>query len=426
MHTLSSRDARVIWHPYTQMQTAKPAVGIVKGAGAYLYDEDGNKYIDAIASWWTNIHGHAHPYLAAQIAGQANTLEHVIFAGFTHEPAVKLAEEILARLPGNQQKVFYSDNGSTAVEVALKMTMQFWFNKGQARTKIIAFEGYHGDTFGAMAVSARTAFTRPFDALLFDVLFLPPPEFGKEKESVEALQAILNQYTNEVAAFIYEPLVQGTAGMRMMNPAALNELMALCKSNQVMCIADEVMTGFGRTGKMFASEFMELEPDLFCLSKGLTGGMMALGMTTCTTAIYEAFLSNDRMKTFFHGHSYTANPIACAAGVASLHLFETENTLARIAGIAAQHKAFLESVLHHPAIQTGRTLGVILALELKTGGDQSYFNPLKEQAAAYFFSRGILLRPLGHILYLMPPYCIAEEDLRYIYSTIVQFLDQVK
>jgi len=316
--TLTERDLKVIWHPYTQMKTAMPPVPIVRGEGACLFDENGKKYIDAVSSWWVNIHGHAHPYIAQKVSEQLRKLEHVIFAGFTHEGAVELAERLLEILPANQQKVFYSDNGSTAVEVAIKMCLQYWHNKGQNRTKILAFKNaYHGDTFGAMAVSGRSAFTAAFDSLLFDVEFIDLPD----KENITNLQSLISNLSHQTACFIFEPLVQGAGGMLMYEARYLDELMAHCRNEGVLMIADEVFTGFGRTGKAFASNHVTEQPDIMCFSKGLTGGTMALGLTTCTQQIYDAFLSDDHLKTLFHGHSFTANPVAIAAALASLDLF---------------------------------------------------------------------------------------------------------
>ncbi|MEO8795182.1 MAG: aminotransferase class III-fold pyridoxal phosphate-dependent enzyme, partial [Daejeonella sp.] len=270
--SLSERDQAVIWHPYTQMQTAGLPIGILKGEGVYLIADDGTKYLDAVSSWWVNIHGHAHPYIAEKVAEQLRTLEHVIFAGFTHPSAVVLAERLLKIIPKNQQKVFYSDNGSTAVEVALKMALQFWQNNGENRLKILAFNNsYHGDTFGAMSVSSRSAFTEPFEKLLFEVEFIDVPV----KSNLEQLKAHITSIKNDLAAFIYEPLIQGAGGMQMYDAADMDELIAHCRSESVLLIADEVMTGFGRTGKLFASEYMSIKPDMMCFSKGITGGTMA-------------------------------------------------------------------------------------------------------------------------------------------------------
>ncbi|HEV7232451.1 MAG TPA: adenosylmethionine--8-amino-7-oxononanoate transaminase [Bacteroidia bacterium] len=421
--SLSTRDSSIIWHPYTQMHTALPPIGIVSGKGAWLYEESGKRYLDAISSWWTNLHGHSHPYLAEKIHAQALALEHLIFAGFTHEPAVRLAEMLLGVLPEGQKRVFYSDNGSTAVEVGLKMALQFWHNKGEKRTKIIALkEAYHGDTFGAMSVSGRSAFTGAFDSLLFDVYFIEAPLPGREELALQELKSLIAEHGKELAAFIYEPMVQGTAGMRMMDADGLNALVEICQKEKIICIADEVMTGFGRTGKMFASEYLRMKPDVVCLSKGLTGGMMAFGVTTCSNKIYHAFLSEDKMKTFFHGHSYTANPIACTAGIASLELFEKEQSLKHVKRIEACHRRFADRLKGHKALKEVRLMGVILVLELE--GDTSYFHSVRDKAYAFFLEKQILIRPLGNVIYLMPPYCITDADLDYIYSTLLQFLNE--
>ncbi len=418
--TLAERDQEVIWHPYTQMQNAVPPIPIVRGEGVYLIGEDGKKYIDAVSSWWVNIHGHAHPYIAEKVAGQLKTLEHVIFAGFTHSGAVELAERLLEILPANQKKVFYSDNGSTAVEVALKMCFQYWHNRGQSRNKVLAFHNsYHGDTFGAMAVSSRSAFTHPFENLLFEVEFIDVPD----KNNIDSLKAKLSELGSQLSAFIFEPLVQGAGGMQMYQAEYLNDLIAHCKSEGILCIADEVMTGFGRTGKLFASGHLEQQPDLMCFSKGLTGGTMALGVTTCTFKIYEAFLSDDKLKTLFHGHSFTANPIACSAALASLDLLLNTETAAHIDRISAKHTAFSSRLSQHPKVKQLRQTGTILALEWKTEEGTSYFNNLRNNLYNFFLQEGIILRPLGNIIYIMPPYCISNDQLDYVYGKIEEALE---
>ena len=420
--SLIDRDLKVIWHPYTQMKTAAPPVPIVRGSGALLFDEGGKQYIDAVSSWWVNIHGHAHPYIAQKVAQQLQKLEHVIFAGFTHEGAVELAERLLKILPNNQQKVFYSDNGSTAVEVAIKMCLQYWHNKGENRTKIIAFKNaYHGDTFGAMAVSGRSAFTAAFDQLLFEVEFIELPN----EKNVQHLKCQISDLKSEVACFIFEPLVQGAGGMLMYEARYLNELMAHCRQEDVLLIADEVFTGFGRTGKRFASNHVAEEPDIMCFSKGLTGGTMALGLTTCTLQIYDAFLSDDRLKTLFHGHSFTANPVACAAALASLDLFLEPATARNIERITAMHRQFGEKIKHYPKVKTIRQTGTIFAMEWETGSDTSYFNSLRDTLYRYFLDAGIILRPLGNTIYILPPYCITAEQLNYIYAKIEQALNEI-
>ncbi len=418
--SLAERDKAIIWHPYTQMKTAADPIGIVKGEGVYLIDETGRKYIDAVSSWWVNLHGHSHPHIAKRVSEQLYTLEHAIFAGFTHLPAVELAEGLLTILPANQAKIFYSDNGSTAVEVALKMCLQYWSNKGEPRKKVLAFNNsYHGDTFGAMSVSARSAFTAPFESLLFDVVYIDTPN----AENIEDIKSQISNLKSQISSFIYEPLVQGSAGMLMYEAKYLDELLDHCRHCNVFLIADEVMTGFGRTGKIFASDYLTTKPDIVCLSKGLTGGTMALGVTSCTQSIYDAFLSENKLKTFFHGHSFTANPIACAAAVASLELTLHPENLANIRRISDCHSRFAEKISSHAKLKDVRQTGTILAFEWETEGNSSYFSSLRDSLYSYFLKEGIILRPLGNIIYILPPYCITNEQLDFIYSKIEEALE---
>lgn len=420
MSSIRERDSKVIWHPYTPMKLWPEAIGVVRGKGAYLFDEEGNRFIDAISSWWVNLHGHSHPHIARKVGEQAQTLEHSIFAGFTHEPAVELAERLLEILPGEQKKIFYSDNGSTAVEVALKMALQYWENKGRPKKKIVAIEGaYHGDTFGAMSVSGRSMFTQPFDDKLFEVAFISFPE-GDGKESIGELKQLLAN--KEVAAFIAEPLIQGTAGMRVYSADVLEQLFGLCKEYEVLIISDEVMTGFGRTGKLFACDNVATEPDMICLSKGLTGGTMPMGVTSCRQHIFDAFYDDDRGKTLYHGHSYTANPLACAAGLASLDLLLKDECTESRKRIEQTHAAFADKVRGYEKVKEIRQVGTIIAFELNTGSSTSYTNEQRDRLYRFFIERNILLRPLGNIIYLLPPYCIANEDLEYIYAAIEELL----
>lgn len=419
--TIAEKDKKYIWHPYTQMKDALPVIPIVSANKTLLYGEDGKTYIDAVSSWWTNIHGHAHPFISEQIYKQAKTAEHLIFAGFTHQPAVDLAESLLQVLGSNQEKVFYSDNGSTAVEVALKMAFQYWHNREKEKRLVIAFENaYHGDTFGAMSVSGRNAFTAPFQPFLFEVKTIPVPVQGKEEECIQSFKKILADHQNEIASFIFEPLIQGTAGMIMYDSATLEKLITLCREEQILTIADEVMTGFGRTGKLFAVDYLHHKPDIFCFSKGITGGFMPLGVTTCTTEVFDAFLSDQKSKTFFHGHSYTANPLACAAALASLQLLGKEETKQQIKNIGKQHNFFAETNFGNKKLQDMRVTGTILAMNFSVA-DHSYFSSIRDKMYSYFIENGILLRPLGNILYVMPPYCISENELNYIYHHILEF-----
>ncbi|MEO6520904.1 MAG: adenosylmethionine--8-amino-7-oxononanoate transaminase [Mucilaginibacter sp.] len=417
---LVERDLKVIWHPYTQMQTAAPPIPIVKGEGVVLFDENGEAYIDAVSSWWVNIHGHSHPYIAQKVAEQLLKLEHVIFAGFTHEGAVELAERLLAILPNNQSKVFYSDNGSTAIEVAIKMCLQYWHNQGMPRTKVLALKNaYHGDTFGAMAVSGRSAFTNVFESLLFEVEFIDLPDAN----NIESIKSQVSSIKTDLACFIFEPLLQGSGGMLMYEAEYLDQLMAHCRAENVLTIADEVLTGFGRTGKRFACDHLQQQPDIMCFSKGLTGGTMALGVTTCTQAIYDAFLSDDKLKTLFHGHSFTANPIACAAALASMDLFLSPETMENIQRIEERHARFALKIGHHPKLKEVRQIGTIIAMEWETGGQTSYFSNLRDKLYQHFLKAGIILRPLGNVLYILPPYCISNEQLDYIYTEIEAALE---
>ncbi len=419
--SLSEIDQALIWHPYTQHKLNKPPIAITRGQGVFLYDEEANAYLDAISSWWVNIHGHGHPYIAEKIHEQALKLEHVIFTGFTHEPAVFLAKRLMPILPGNFSKLFYSDNGSTAVEVAIKMAIQYWSNKsgpkGRRRKKILALNhSYHGDTFGAMSVSDRSIFTLPFQEWLFEVQFVDAPA----KENIAKTKNLIDQMSEEICCFIYEPLLQGAGGMKIYEAEALDELLVFLKSKGIICIADEVLTGFGRTGKMFAGEYLNTKADIICLSKGLTGGSMALGATATTEEIYEAFLSDDRTLTFFHGHSFTANPIACSAALASLDLFEKESTLQKVSFLSQENEKF-KLVLQDPGlkgIKNPRSIGTILAFELESGRD-GYLNTISSTIAAEAIKNGIFLRPLGNTVYIMPPYCINEKQLQVLYQFLL-------
>lgn len=420
--TWSERDQQVIWHPYTQMQTAPAPIGIVRGEGACLFDEAGNSYLDATSSWWVNIHGHANPHIAQRLAAQALQLQHCIFAGYTHPGAVELAERLLPILPGRQRRVFYSDNGSTAVEVALKMALQYWDNKGARKQNILAFKNaYHGDTFGAMSVSGRSVFTAPFDDLLFDVHFIDTPT----RENVPALKAAIEGLgPGTIAAFIFEPLLQGAGGMLMYEAAALDQLLQYCKQQQILLIADEILTGFGRTGKNFAMENVTTAPDMICLSKGLTGGSMALGITTCTAEIYEAFLSDSKLKTLFHGHSFTANSLACSVALASLDLFLQPECMQQRERIHAQHRQFIQQLAAFKTVKHIRLLGTILAFEIVTPGQDTYTNQLADELHRFFRAKRIMLRPLGNTLYILPPYCITNEELGKVYESILEFVGQ--
>ncbi len=406
------------------MLTARPPVAIVRGEGALLYDEDGREYIDAISSWWVNVHGHAHPYIAERVAEQLRSLEHVIFAGFTHEPAVILAERLLKVLPDNQSRIFYSDNGSTAVEVAVKMALQYWRNRGHKRQKLIVLSNsYHGDTFGAMSVSVRDLFTEPFWELLFDVVVVDAPVGGKGNEALAQLERAVN--SDDIAAFIFEPLLQGAGGMIVYDAVPLDRMLALCKEYKIPTIADEVLTGFGRTGKFFASDYLINKPDIICLSKGLTGGTMALGATSCTEEIYEAFLSDDKRKSLFHGHSYTGNPIACAAALASLDLFEKKETWDDVARVSLRQKAFVSAISKHERVRNPRRIGTVMAFDVAAKGKTGYLNNLRDWMNDFCIDRRVIVRPLGNVMYLIPPYCMTDSQLESVYSVLTAMLQEL-
>lgn len=419
--SLLEQDKAAVWHPFTPIYYATDNIIIERGDGAWFYDIDGNPYLDAISSWWVNLHGHCNPYITKAIIHQLGKLEHSIFAAFTHEPGITLATRLLSHLP-NFEKVFFSDNGSTAVEVGIKMALQYWWNIDEPKQKIIAFkDAYHGDTFGGMSVAARNAFNQPFEKLLFDVIQIDIPNYQNfETIKLQLLHALKD---NDVACFIFEPLVLGAAGMLMYPPHLLNELIGICKEHHCLTIADEVMTGFGRTGKFFAIDHLQHKPDIICLSKGLTGGFFPLGATACKGFIYEAFKSTDKMKTFFHGHSYTGNPVTCAAGLASLDLMELPETMRKIAQIAAAQSNFAHSLAQHPMIENIRTTGTILAMDVKSNETTGYLNSRSETLATFFIKRNIILRPLGNVLYVLPPYCIEPEELQKIHDAIKAFLE---
>lgn len=429
---LVTRDRQHLWHPYTQEKIAPLPVPIVRGEGVWLYTADGRQILDGISSWWVNIHGHSHPFINQALARQAGALEHVMFAGFTHEPAIELAERLIGVLPNGLTRVFYSDNGSTAVEVALKMAWQFWHNQGETRRTFVALKNaYHGDTFGAMAASDDSAFTAPFKNLLFKVLRaeLPLLEPEATANDSEALENVLRENAGQIAAVIVEPLLQGAGGMIVWQAAQLEKVRALCDEYNVLLIADEVLTGFGRTGKMFACEHAAISPDIICLSKALTAGYLPLGATVATDAIYNAFLSDDRRQTFFHGHSFTANPLACAVANASLDLFEREDCLAKVDFINKKLNERLPRLLDLPIVGDVRIIGAVGAIDIvsdkTTKSASGYLDNVGQRLAQEFLRRDILLRPLGNVLYFMPPYVIDESEIDRVLTEIERVLNNL-
>lgn len=411
-------DAAHVWHPYTQHFGAPMPVHVARAEGAWLFDSSGRPILDAISSWWVTTHGHCHPEIVDAIARQAKSLDQVMFAGFTHEPAAALAAALVSRLPRGLSRVFYSDNGSTAVEVAIKLSVQSFANAGTPRRLVAALEhAYHGDTFGAMAAGARSVFTRAFDPLLFEVVRLPDPSEG---DTLAALDTLLDTRANELAAVIVEPLLLGAGGMRVWDERTLQGIRTRTRNAGVHLIADEVLTGFGRTGPLFACERADIAPDLLCMSKGLTGGTLPLGATAATEAIYDAFRSDDRMKTFFHGHSYTANPIACAAALASLKLFDDESEDERVRIEVAQADG-LASLRGARGVRAVRQIGTVAAVELDA--PPGYLSEIGRELASFAIGEGVLLRPLGNVAYCLPPYCTSNDEIARVYSTLQRFLD---
>ncbi|MFA5988283.1 MAG: adenosylmethionine--8-amino-7-oxononanoate transaminase [Sphingomonas sp.] len=406
-----------VWHPFTQHGLNEPITRVTRAEGAVLVTADGRRIIDAISSWWVTTHGHCHPRIMAAIAEQAARLDQIIFAGWTHEPAEALARGLVDMMPAPLAHVFFSDSGSTSVEVALKMALGFWRNTARPRSRItVMAQSYHGDTIGAMSVGARGVFNRAYAPLLFDVDTLPFPDAGAELRTLEAFTALCRAPAPP-AALIVEPLVLGAGGMRIYTPQLLAELRAIASAHDVLFIADEVMTGWGRTGTLLACEQAGVVPDILCLSKGLTGGAMPLAVTLATPAIFDAHSSADREQMFFHSSSYTANPLACAAANANLAIWREEPVLARVAALAWRQAAWLRAISTLSGVTNARQIGTITAFELGSGAS-NYLADIGPRLLAFFQERNVLLRPLGNTIYVMPPYCIADEELRQVYGVI--------
>ena len=420
--TLQERDKKHLWHPLTQHKIHPDALPIIKAKGALLYDDKGKEYIDGIASWYTAMYGHCNDYILSKVNEQMQKLDQIVFAGFTHEPAIKLSEELIKILPQNQEKIFFSDNGSTANEVGIKMALQYHFNKGEKRNVILALEnGFHGDTFGAMSASGLDVYNGPFEDFFIAVKRIPAPT----QENIEEVLSLVNEIitTNNVAAFIYEPLVQGANAMHMFDADSLNEVLKLCKANQILTIADEVMTGFGKTGTHFASEHIETKPDIISLSKALTAGFVPMAITSCTVDIYNAFLDDAVGKAFFHAHTYSANPIACSVAVAAIELLQSTEIQDNIHRIINAHQEFDMKITSHPKVKSTRQLGVIYALDLNIEMDR--YGKKRYQIFNHFMDRGVVLRPLGNTVYILPPYVITSSELQKIYDTIEKLLEVV-
>ncbi|PWI30526.1 adenosylmethionine--8-amino-7-oxononanoate transaminase [Flavobacteriaceae bacterium LYZ1037] len=417
--SLKERDKKHLWHPLTQHKLHPEAIAITKAKGCVLIDEDGNQYIDAIASWYTCMYGHCNDFITNRVSAQMQQLDQVVFSGFTHEPAVKLSEALIQILPKNQNKIFFSDNGSTSVEIGIKMALQFHFNQGRKRNTLIAFEdGFHGDTFGAMSVSGLSVYNGPFADFFLDVKRIPTPNGTNHEAILKTLQDIVE--THEVAGFVYEPLVQGAAAMKMHDAEGLEGILKFCKENNIITVADEVMTGFGKTGKHFASDYMETKPDIMCLSKALTAGLMPMAITSCSQDIYDAFYSDDMGKGLFHGHTYSANPLACAAALAGIELLLSEEIQNNMLRIKASHEAFDLRIKNHPKVKSTRQLGIIFALDLNT--EMARYGNLRDMLFKFFMTQGVFLRPLGSTIYIQAPYVISNSQLEKVYQTIEEAL----
>ena len=420
-------DRRHLWHPYTQMLTSPPPIPVVRGEGVYLITPDGRRILDGISSWWVNIHGHSHPRLNAALARQAGELEHVIFAGFTHEPAARLAAELVARAPGDLPRVFYSDDGSTAVEVAMKMAYQAWQLRGETERRLFVAldDAYHGDTFGTMAAGGSGVFHHMFQDLFFEVRRLATPDSSRRDDHGEDLEDLLAREGHRVAAVLVEPMLQGAAGMRIHSADYLRRIRDLTRQHGIPLIADEIFTGFGRTGRFFACEHAGIEPDLLCVSKALTGGYLPLSATLASEEIFEAFLSRDRTKTFFHGHSYTANTLACAVGVESLRLFDDSGCLARIAGLEQLFQERIDRLAELPRVREGRVLGPMAAFDVSPEGEGGYLDELGPRLQRAFLDRDILIRPLGNVVYFLPPYVITDEECHRVFDVIEEVISEL-
>lgn len=419
---LQERDKKHLWHPLTQHKTHSDHIAITKAKGAVLYDENGHEYIDGIASWYTCVYGHCNPYIIEKMRSQMETLDHVVFTGFTHRPAIELSEKLISILPENQEKLFFSDNGSTAIDVAIKMALQYHYNNNEKRGKIIALEnGFHGDTFGAMSVSGLSVYNGPFEEFFIDVSRIPVPNSTNLTEVKEQFIKLIKE--EKVAAFVYEPLVQGAAAMQMHEAKHINEILKIAQDNNVVTIADEVMTGFGKTGKNFASDYIETKPDIMCLSKALSAGMVPMAITSCSQKIYNAFYADDIQKGFFHGHTYSGNPIACSAALAGIELLMSDEIQQNLVRIQQSHERFNEEIKHHPKVASTRQQGQIFALDLNIQMER--YGNLRDQLFQSFMKKGVCLRPLGNTIYILAPYITTDLQLQKIYQAIRETINEL-
>lgn len=421
MENLSQRDQKHLWHPLTQHKISGEMLAIVKVKGAVLYDESGREYIDGISSWYTAVYGHCNERITQRVAEQMQQLDQVVFSGFTHKPAIELSEALIKLLPSNQEKLFFSDNGSTATEIGIKMALQYHHNLGHDRKVMLAFEqGFHGDTFGAMSVSGLSVYNGAFEEHFIEVVRIPVPNGENNDEVVQKLHHLIRE--NKIAGFIYEPLVQGAAAMKMHDAEGLNKILKICKQNDIITVADEVMTGFGKTGKNFASEYMQTQPDIICMSKALTAGLLPMAITSCTQKVYDAFYSEDISKGLFHGHTYTANPLACTAALAGIELLTSEEIQNDIQRVMRSHNDFKKKIEDHTKVKNLRQLGIILAFELDV--EMERYGNLRNRLFSHFMESGVFLRPLGNTIYISAPYITSNEQLQKIYASIESALEK--
>jgi len=417
--SLQERDKKHLWHPLTQHKTHPNTLGIVKAKDCVLYDEEGNEYIDAIASWYTAMYGHCNSYITEKVSAQMQELDQVVFSGFTHKPAVEMSEALMKILPSNQQKIFFSDNGSTSVEIGIKMALQYHFNKGEKRKVLLTFEdGFHGDTFGAMSVSGLSVYNGPFEDYFLDVKRIPTPQSEDVSIVIDEITKLHNK--TPIAGFVFEPLVQGAAAMKMHNAEGLDSILAHCKSLGIITVADEVMTGFGKTGTFFASDQLTNKPDVICMSKALTAGLLPMALTSCTQKVYDAFYSDEMSKGLFHGHTYSANPLACTAALAGIELLTSDEMQQNIKRVVEQHQKFAKKIGKHPKVASVRQTGVIVALDLNVEMDR--YGGLRDKLFQFYMKHGVFLRPLGNTVYILAPYTITNVQLEKVYKTIEESL----
>lgn len=418
---IKALDQAHVWHPLTQHKTAGNPLLIERAQGNYLYDFENKAYFDAISSWYTCSYGHVNPALTTALKDQVDKLHHVVFAGMTHEPVARLSKSLINILPDNQEKLFFSENGSTSVEIALKMAFQFHFNQGEKRNVVIALEnGFHGDTFGAMSASGLSVYNGPFEDFFIEVIRIPAPTENNVDEILNSLESLIEN--NRISSFIYEPLVQGAAAMQLNDAAALSQVIELCKQQGIITIADEVMTGFGKTGTYFASDQIDQKPDIMCLSKALTGGIMPMAITTCTQQVFDAFYDDEMARGLFHGHTYSGNPLGCAVAAAAIDQLTSNSIQKNIDYITNKNLEFKHVLSSHPRVSNARSKGVILAMDLAIKMER--YGNQRDKMFKWFWDRGVFLRPLGNTIYIVPPFTTSPEQLKSLHETMLQFLNE--